>query len=193
MIYPANNEYVNYASKLVKEGEIIVYPTDTLYGLGVDATNTEAIRLLNFLKGRSEPLSVVVSDIDMIDKYAIVNPEFLDIINSLFPGPFTFLLQKKPSGLSPLVTLNSLSIGIRIPDHNFPRNIVKKSGCPIITSSINRHGKQPLIEVSQVEIDFPDLTIFEDQKVRDSLGSTIVDLTTSPPHIVRQGDGKFPV
>lgn len=192
MIYPASEEYVNYASELIKEGEIIVYPTDTLYGLGVDAIKTDAIRQLNFLKGRSEPLSIVISDIDMIDQYATINPKYMDLISTLLPGPFTFLLQKKTSNLSPLVTLNSPKLGIRIPDHNFPRGIVKKFGYPITTTSINRHGKQPLIQVSQVEIDFPDLTIFEDQKERDSLGSTIVDLTDVQPKIVRQGDGEFP-
>ena len=192
MIYPANKEYVNYASELIKEGEIIVYPTDTLYGLGVDATKTDAIRQLNFLKGRSEPLSIVVSDMEMIDLYAMVDPKYMELISTLLPGPFTFLLRKKPSNLSPLVTLNSQNLGIRIPNHNFPRGVVKNSGCPIITTSINRHGNQPLIQVSQVEIDFPDLTIFEDQKERDSLGSTIVDLTVVHPKIVRQGDGEFP-
>ncbi len=191
MIYPAKKEYLNFASELVKAGEIIVYPTDTLYGLGVDATNSESIRQINILKGRSEPLSIVVSDLDMIDEFAIIDPEFSNIISTFLPGPFTFLLRKKSSILSSLVTLGTQILGIRIPDHNFPRNIVRKVGKPIITTSINRHGKQPLTQVSQVEIDFPDLSIFEDQKVRDSLGSTIIDLTTSTPKIVRQGDGSF--
>ncbi len=193
MIYPATNEYIDFAIRLLEEGEIIAYPTDTLYGLGTDATNTDAIRELNLLKGRSIPLSIVVSDLDMLKEFAVTEPSMIPELSRLLPGPYTVLLEKKDSRLSPLVTLDSPKVGIRIPNHDFPLEIVRRTGFPIITTSINRHGKAAMTDIGRIEEDFPQLTIFEDQKLRESLGSTIVDFTVTPVRIIRQGDGKYPL
>ena len=114
-------------------------------------------------------------------------------IQKLFPGPYTVLLKKKVSELSPLITLDSTLIGIRIPKHPFPIQIVEALGKPIITTSINRHGTEPLKDISQVAIDFPDIVIFEDQIVKNSKGSTIIDMTQNNPKVVRVGDGKYPL
>lgn len=193
MIYPASKSYHQFASDLIKEGEMIVYPTDTLYGLGVDASNTHAIRKLNRLKGRSVPLTIVVSDFDMLENYAHFDSSQLPEFKKLLPGPYTLLLDKKGSDLSPSVTLDSTKIGIRIPNHSFPIEIVKLNNVPIITTSINRHGTEPIILISEMEKEFPHVTIFEDQDDHESLGSTIIDYSVKPPKIFRQGDGIFPI
>jgi tRNA threonylcarbamoyl adenosine modification protein (Sua5/YciO/YrdC/YwlC family) len=193
MIYPAEAEYLDYAVSLLADGEVIVYPTDTLYGFGVDATDTNAIRKVNALKGRSLPLSIVLEDLDHLENYAQIPEEHQELIPKLLPGPYTVLLSKNSTDLSPLVTLDSPKLGIRIPDHPFPRGLVKKLGRPIVTTSINRHGNAPLNTVSEVALDFPDIIIFEDKIIRDSQGSTIVDLTATPPRVVREGDGVFPL
>ena len=73
MIYPATNQYIDLAHNALANGEIIVYPTDTLYGFGVDATNTEAIQKLNQLKGRAQPLSIIIESINHISKYAKID------------------------------------------------------------------------------------------------------------------------
>jgi L-threonylcarbamoyladenylate synthase len=193
MIYPASKSYYQFASDLIKGGDMIVYPTDTLYGLGVDATNTHAIRKLNRLKGRSVPLTIVVSDFEMLEKYANFDSSLPTELNKLLPGPYTILLDKKETDLSPSVTLDSTRIGIRIPGHTFPIEVVKLNNVPIITTSINRHGTEPIILISEMEKEFPHVTIFEDQDAQESLGSTIIDYSVDPPQIVRQGDGIFPL
>ena len=193
MIYPATDQYIDLAKNTLKNGEVIVYPTDTLYGFGVDATNTEAIQRLNRLKGRVKPLSIILESVDHMHDFAEFDIEIKSEINKLFPGSYTVLLPSKKSDLSPLVQSGSPSIGIRIPDHFFPIELVKLLEKPIITTSINRHGTDPLNDVTQVDIDFPNVDIFEDSNHAPSKGSTILDYSTSPPEIIRDGDGPYPL
>ena len=120
MIYPATNQYINLAFKALQDGEVIVYPTDTLYGFGVDATNTNAIQRLNRLKGRVQPLSIIIKSIDQINDYAEINVNLLSELKKLFPGKYTALLSAKKNNLSPLIQNGSSKIGLRIPNHFFP-------------------------------------------------------------------------
>ena len=193
MIYPATDQYIDLANDALKNGDVIVYPTDTLYGFGVDATNTDAIRRLNRLKGRSQPLSIVLESVKHVHDFAEFDGNIESEINQLFPGGYTVLLHAKKSDLSFLVQNGSSSIGIRIPDHFFPVKLVKLLGRPIITTSINRHGTDPLNDVTQVEVDFPNVNIFEDSNHSPSKGSTIIDYTASPPLVIREGDGPYPL
>ena len=193
MIYPATDQYIDLAHNALENGEIIVYPTDTLYGFGVDATNTDAIHRLNRLKGRIQPLSIVLESVEHMHDFAEFQGEIEDEVNNLFPGAYTVLLPAESNELSPFVQNGSPNIGVRIPDHFFPVKLVKMLGKPIITTSINRHGNDPLNDVTQVEIDFPNVDIFEDSSHTPSKGSTIVDFSTSPPKVIRDGDGPYPL
>ena len=193
MIYPATAQYIDLAHNALENGEVIVYPTDTLYGFGVDATNTDAIHRLNRLKGRIQPLSIVLESVEHMHDFAEFQGEIEDEVNNLFPGAYTVLLPAESNELSPFVQNGSPNIGVRIPDHFFPVKLVKMLGKPIITTSINRHGNDPLNDVTQVEIDFPNVDIFEDSSHTPSKGSTIVDFSTSPPKVIRDGDGPYPL
>jgi len=193
MIYPATDQYIDLAHNALENGEVIVYPTDTLYGFGVDATNTDAIHRLNRLKGRIQPLSIVLESVEHMHDFAEFQGEIEDEVNNLFPGAYTVLLPAESNELSPFVQNGSPNIGVRIPDHFFPVKLVKMLSKPIITTSINRHGNDPLNDVTQVEIDFPNVDIFEDSSHTPSKGSTIVDFSTSPPKVIRDGDGPYPL
>ena len=193
MIYPATDQYIDLAHNALENGEVIVYPTDTLYGFGVDATNTDAIHRLNRLKGRIQPLSIVLESVEHIHDFAEFKGEIEIEINNLLPGAYTVLLPAESNELSPFVQNGSPNIGVRIPDHFFPVKLVKMLEKPIITTSINRHGNDPLNDVTQVEIDFPNVDIFEDSSHTPSKGSTIIDFSTSPPKVIRDGDGPYPL
>ena len=193
MIYPATEQYIDLAVNAINNGEVIVYPTDTLYGFGVDATSTDAIQRLNQLKGRVQPLSIVLESIEQIHDYAIFDSDLQNRIDPFLPGQYTVLLPAKQNKLSPLVQNGSPKVGIRIPNHFFPIKLVHLSKIPIVTTSINRHGTDPLNDVTQVEIDFPNVDIFEDSSHTTSIGSTIIDFSISPPNIVREGDGPYPL
>jgi L-threonylcarbamoyladenylate synthase len=192
MIYPATEKYIQMAVNALNNGDVIVYPTDTLYGFGVDATNSDAIQKLNRLKGRYQPLSIIIENTSQISNYAQITPEILEELEDLFPGEYTVLLPSIDSELSPLVFNSSPLVGIRIPFHFFPLQLVKILKKPIITTSINRHGNAPLNDVTQVEIDFSNVNIFEDNDHTPSLGSTIIDMSQTPYRIVREGDGEYP-
>ena len=193
MIYPATDQYIDLAHNALENGEVIVYPTDTLYGFGVDATNTDAIHRLNRLKGRILPLSIILESVEHMHDFAEFQDEIETEVNNLFPGAYTVLLPAESNELSPFVQNGSPNIGVRIPDHFFPVKLVKMLGKPIITTSINRHGNDPLNDVTQVEIDFPNVDIFEDSSHTPSKGSTIIDFSTSPPKVIRDGDGPYPL
>ena len=195
MIYPINNESINFAESLINDGEIIAYPTDTLYGFGVDATNSKAINKLNILKGRTQPLSIIVCDLNDINQYAVISNQIKKIISDFLPGPYTLLLPKKKSNLSELITYGSELIGIRIPEHDFPIKLVKKIKKPIVTTSINKKGSTPLNQTDDIEKNYPEIAIFEDQeqKLINSVGSTIIKLNNDEIKLIRQGDGKFPL
>jgi len=193
MIYPATDQYVELAYDALNNGEIIVYPTDTLYGFGVDATNTKAIQNLNKLKGRVQPLSIIINTIEEISDFGKTNESLLNKIKKYFPGKYTALLNAKKHNLSPLIQNESTKIGIRIPNHSFPIKLTKLLKKPIVTTSINRHGNEALNDVTQVEIDFPNIDIFEDVNHNPSKGSTIIDFSKTPYQIIRQGDGIFPL
>ena len=192
MIYDTKiSDSIYKASESLLDGEIIIYPTDTLYGFGVDATNTRAIRKLNELKNRKTPYSIIVSCMNMLKKYAVLTSEVEDKIHSMLPGPVTIILNKLNSNLSSLVTLDLNTVGLRIPDNDFILNVVKQVDRPIITTSINRHGEEALNNIDHIILKYDSINIFKDDISRESKGSTIIDFSTKPFKILRQGDKKI--
>mgnify|MGYP001176081731 CR=1 FL=1 len=188
MIYKAINKNINLASKLLLDGEIIVYPTDTLYGLGVDATNQEAINKINKLKNRIQPLSIIVDSFDMLNNFCLLNTQNKIDIKKYLPGPYTLLFNKKDN-LPDLLTCDSKKIGIRIPKSNFAINLVKNINKPIVTTSVNIHSQYSLNSIDEISAKFSNLNIFSGEVNLKSKGSTIIDFTLNPYKTLRQGDG----
>ena len=133
MIYRIEKDKnIELAAQLIISGNIIIYSTDTLYGFGVDATNSRAIKKLNKIKERSQAYSIIVSSLNMLKQYAIID-DFIEIeLKKIFPGPFTAILKKLDNDLSKLVTNNLSTVGIRIPDFNPILKVVQKINQPII-------------------------------------------------------------
>ena len=191
MIYQATDNNSKLAEKLILEGEIIVYPTDTLYGMGVDATNKKAINKLNQLKGRISPLSIIVNSEKMIKKYIDIKFSFKKDLNKYLPGPFTILLNNFNNMLPEELSQGTNKIGIRIPKSSFILKVVKNINRPIVTTSVNYHNMKPLDNVDMINKQFNKLSIFAEDINLNSLGSTIIDYTCSPKQVIRQGDGKI--
>ena len=190
MVYLCNNNNaIDKAVSILDSGGIIIYPTDTLYGFGVDATNSKAIEKLNLLKNRKEPLSIIISSLSEITKYGKLDNEAKKMCNQIFPGPFTVLIESIDSSLSPLVHKLSKYTGVRIPNHPFPIQLVKLLGKPIITTSVNKKGQPALNNISDIEDSFPNIDIFKDKINLSSKGSTIINLALNPYKIIRNGDG----
>ena len=180
-------EIIN-AIKAVEKGEIIVYPTDTLYALGANIFNEEVIRRLFRIKKRplSIPLPIAVFDYNDLDKIAYINKKTKKIVNKLLPGPLTLLLEKKKT-IPKIVTGGLNTIAARIPNNEIALKLLSKTG-PLTVTSANIHGKKTASIVKDLKKEFQnDVSIFLDDGKLNKSPSTIVNLTTEKPIIVRQG------
>jgi len=182
---------IKNALEQLRKGNINIYATDTIYSFGVDATNSSAITKLNILKGRESPLSIMIDNINSIKKYAFLNQKQKLTISKILPGPFTVLLNARKTTLSKFVQQNSKKIGIRIPKNDFCLKLVSEHNNPIITTSVNKHGKKSINDINLIEKIFFDINIYEDNINKNSKGSTIIDFTEAPYKVIRIGEGIF--
>jgi L-threonylcarbamoyladenylate synthase len=177
----------------LKAGKLIVYPTDTLYGLGADATSEEAVGLVREAKGRDDrPISIMCSGLGMIEEYCDVRPEQRGLLAAMFPGPFTAVLPVR-KGLPENLTLGK-TVGVRVPHYFFLTGLVKEFGKPMTGTSANlTGGKSPcsLQEVPGEVLEKAEVAI-DGGKCLHSAPSTVVDLTGKAPKVLRQGAGKLP-
>jgi len=173
------------AKKAIQEDGLAVYPTDTLYGIGCNALSQKAVEKVYSakLREKGKPLSVIVSDFEMLLRFCKVSEEQKKILHELLPGPYTFILPlKKPMPASP-----TMEIGVRVPEHAFMRQVSKELGIPIVTTSANLSGKPDVAELSSLDpavaaaVD----TIIEGGRCSYAQGSTVIDLIRMK--VVRKG------
>jgi len=182
-------------SRLIREkllqNEIIVYPTDTLYGLGVDAGSETAIKKLNTLKGRqSTPMSVLLGSVDdLLNQLESPIALIQDLIYQFLPGPLTVVAQSAGSFPTQLIGPGG-GVGFRIPAHGLATQLVQLLGRPLTTTSVNPVGASPARSYEQVSSYFPEgITLMLDTGVQsESRGSTVIDTTCQPFRILREGE-----
>lgn len=180
---------IEKAVNILENDGLVVYPTDTLYGLGANIFSQKATRKVYTIKGRdySKPLSVCVSEIGDINK--IAHLEGIEKIKELLPGPFTIILNKKEN-VSPLLTAGRNKIGIRIPDNLISRELSRKF--PITSTSANLSGEpvpESAGEIAELLGDSVDL-IIEGGRLQGT-HSTVIDWTIQPPNVIREGVKDF--
>ncbi len=198
-IHPVTPEprKIAHVVELLREGAIIVYPTDTIYGIGCDLMNRRSVeRLCHIMEIKPQKLnlSFICSDLGHISKYVkrIDTPEF-KILRKLLPGPFTFIFESN-SHVPKILDVNKKTVGIRIPDHNIPRTLVAELGNPVITTSIkdDDHIKEYTTEPEEIYEDFKNkVDVVIDGGAGGNIPSTVVDCTGEEIVIVRQGLGKI--
>ena len=186
-------ETLNNATKILQNGGVIVYPTDTLYGLGANALNEDAILKIFKIKkqDRNKPISVIVKDIKMARKIACIDSKVEKILNKIWPSPITVVLRKKEI-VSDILTGNGETVAIRISDNEFISALMKKIDFPITATSANISGENNLLKSKEIVEKFkkekfaPNLFI-DSGDIRNPTASTIIDLTTGIPKIIRVG------
>ena len=185
-----DKEVIQKAINVIKSGGVIVYPTDTLYGLGANALDSSAILRVFKIKNRplTQALPVIVSDLDMAKKLTFITQEAEQLMKIFWPGPLTIILEKKPI-VPQIITGGKEGIGLRIPKHVLPLAISKISGLPLIATSANKHGGLSPVEISDVLYQFKEgIDLFIDGgKSEIGFGSTVIDLTRRPPMLLREG------
>lgn len=193
------NEVVNQSQQILKAGGLVIAPSDTVYGLLVDATNEEAVKKLISFKSRpwGKPISVFVSDFGMLEKYVMVGTEKTHVsLHELLPGPFTIILPSKHK-VSNLLESEKGTLGVRIPDYVLINRLINTFGKPVTATSANISGSPShysintlLRELSDKKKKLIDLIIDAGTLPRNK-PSTIVDLSESEIKILRKGDIVF--
>jgi len=184
---------IQTASEFLNNAGVVVCATDTGYLLGVDGLNTEAIRKIYQIKGRSfdKPIHLVVSDIAMAKTLAHIHQEAEQVFQRFMPGPLTLIVKKKAIVPDSLVS-GLKSVGLRMPGNDFLLRLVKAGGKPITATSANRSGKSTPYSVDQVlaelgdAIEYVDL-IIDQGETQHAMPSTILDMGRTPPKILREG------
>ena len=188
-----DKDILEQAGRLINKGEVVVCPTDTGYAFSANALDTRAIAKVFHLKGRSysNPIHVAVSSIDEAGKYADIDATARFLAEHYLPGALTLVLPKKEAVPSMLVA-GLDTIGIRIPDNPVILRLTEMTRRPLTATSANVSGKPGTYSVEEVEAqlgeNIRDVALILDQgplKVREL--STIVDLSVSPPQLIRQG------
>ncbi|WP_442265626.1 L-threonylcarbamoyladenylate synthase [Tenacibaculum sp. ZS6-P6] len=193
-----NSKEIEKVVKVLQSGGVIIYPTDTVYGLGCDITNMKAMEKVARIKGvklEKSNFSFVCNDLSHLSDYVkqISTPVY-KILKRALPGPYTFILPG--STTLPKAFKKRKTVGIRVPDNNIARAIVKQLGNPIVSTSI--HDEDEVIEyTTDPELIFEkwqqivDLVI--DGGYGDNYASTVIDLTQDEPEVIREGKGSLDV
>jgi L-threonylcarbamoyladenylate synthase len=181
-------EVENIAGEL-KAGKLIVYPTETLYGLGANAFDESAVKHVFVIKKRpfDMPLSVAVSSIEMLESVAVLDRTSRKLVQKLMPGPITLIITKKPN-VPDIVTSGSDEVGIRMPDHPLALEIIKRAG-PITSTSANLHSRPDPTTVGSMVKELGDAvsTYIDCGKTKLGKPSTIVAVHEGEIEIIRSG------
>lgn len=180
---------VSQVADILRKGGIIVYPTDTVYGLGCMITNKQGIDKINHIKTSKKPKSIMFSDIKEVSQYAKVSNEAFRLMRLLLPGAYTFILPA--TRLVPrLLQRDRKAVGVRIPDHWFCRAIVEMAGEPIITTSIPLSDELIHVDPLEIEAQFGHMVnVIVDSGILPDIPSTILSLETDTLEIIRRGLG----
>lgn len=168
-------------SSYVLAGKVIVYPTDTVYGLGCLATDDEAVTRVYRIKKREfdKPLLVLASDMEMVERFFWVTPGQRGVLNRYWPGPYSFILEEKGK-LSPVLTGGKGTAGVRLPKNEFLIKMIDRVKAPVVSTSLNVSGREVLDRVDDLEREFgrrrPDI-ILNAGGMKQGKPSTLMDLT----------------
>ena len=179
------------ASEFIKQGKIVVFPTETVYGIGTNGLDGKAVRKLYEVKKRplNKPISLLVSNMEMVKSIAkdISEVEY-KIMEKFFPGPLTIILKKKDI-VPDIVTAGHDTVGVRMPSGEIARKLVELSGVPIATPSANTSGQPSGINLAEIKEQFKENVDFYIDGGNSELGisSTIVQVIDGKIEILRQG------
>ena len=197
-IYPENPNprEVDKVVRTLREGGLVIYPTDTVYALGCDALNVRAVERICQMKGvnpQKSNLSIICYDLSNLSEYAKVSNAAFKLMKKHLPGPFTFILPT--SSELPKIYKNRKEVGIRVPDNNIVRTIVRELGNPLLTMSVYDRDEQEAEYSTDPELIEEKYGGRVDLVIDGGYGgmepSTVVDCTTDDFEILRQGKGEL--
>ncbi len=183
---------------LLLRGRVVAIPTDTVYGLAAKLDDEQAVRTLAAMKGRDfdQPIAVLIARPDAVARH-LVHPHALDAVAKHWPGALTAVVQALPKATLPPQVLSRVdgaddeamsTIGVRLPDDPLAIEVIRSCGGALAVTSANMHGEPPATSAAEVaEIFGPDLPVLDGGERSGHAASTVVDLTSDPPRILREG------
>ena len=181
------------ASNLYHSGKVFIYPTDTIYGIGGNPFDQKVVRRIAEIKGRNENKQFIwmINNIENLLNYVeIVFEKHLDFLQSIWPAPVSVVLNLNER-TKRIVEFET--IAVRIPKNNFCQELLKEIGQPLISTSVNRSGQEPVNNVEELGKNFieeVDAIIFSREQTKQA-SSTIINLTSEEPKLIREGAIKF--
>ncbi|WP_085536965.1 L-threonylcarbamoyladenylate synthase [Massilibacteroides vaginae] len=197
-IYPENPnpKEIDKVINVLRDGGLVIYPTDTIYAIGCDALNVRAVEKICRMKDinpQKSNLSIICYDLSNLSEYAKVSNAAFKLMRKNLPGAFTFILPT--SSELPKIYKNRKEVGIRVPDNTIIRQIVKELGNPVLTTTIHDEDDEILEYATDPELIFEKYEKIVDVVIDGGYGglnpSTVVDCTTDDFEIVRQGKGEL--
>jgi L-threonylcarbamoyladenylate synthase len=188
-VLTATKANIMAAAQIVRQGGLVVYPTETVYGLGCDPLNVEAIQRLLDVKGeRNKPLPILASSIDDAEKIASISLNGKKLAAKFWPGALTMVFPKKPV-LPDVVTFGWSSVGLRIPGNTIALDLIRFSGGLLVGSSANMSGEAPPRNVREVSDELKCMVdvVLDGGTAIHGMPSTVADLTSKKPRILRDG------
>jgi tRNA threonylcarbamoyl adenosine modification protein (Sua5/YciO/YrdC/YwlC family) len=194
-IHPVNPEprHIARATEILKAGGVVIYPTDTVYGMGCSVENKNAIEKVYLIKRQRQdkPFSFVCADLTHISEYAHVSNAAFKLMKRLIPGPYTFILPAaRMKHLPKILVSKRRTVGIRVPDSPVTLALVRSLGHPILSTSVTTDDGEILNDPALIAEHFRNrVELILDGGVLVSEPSTVIDLTTDTPTILREGAG----
>lgn len=185
-------EKLQEAAKLLRQGRTVAFPTETVYGLGADARSSEAVADIFSAKGRpsDNPLIVHIADRSQLEELAAPPEEAVSrLLDAFWPGPLTVVLPALPGVLSPLVTAGLSTVGLRMPDHPVALQLIAEAGCPVAAPSANRSGRPSPTQAAHVLEDLAGRIagVVDGGETGVGVESTVVEYAGGALHILRPG------
>jgi len=175
----------------LRDGELIIYPTDTIYGIGCDMKNSKALEKLNRLKNRptNKSFSFICNNMSEAAHFARISNAAHRVMKRFLPGPYTFVLPMG-SGVPKKMASADHAVGIRIPNHPITLALAKEFGSPIITTSVNTSNEQPINAIGDLSHMFTSaVAVIIDGGPLENQPSSIIDFTEDIPRVIREGKG----
>src|SRR5690625_977299 len=201
-IHPENPQkrHLDTVIECLKNGGIIIYPTDTIYGIGCDIYNKKAVERICRIKGldpKKVNLSFICEDLSHLSTFArnLSNPTFR-ILKAALPGPYTFILPASKE-TPKIIQSKKDTVGLRVPDHIISQEIVRKLGNPLMSTSLPMQDEEHVSYYTDPEIIYDlfhkQVDIIIDSGIGNMTPSTVVDCTQDEPQLIRQGQGEWPI
>ena len=183
-------DLIEQAAAVIRSGGLVAFPTETVYGLGANATDPDAVDRIFSAKQRPavDPLIVHLASVDQLSTVALDLPEIGRELTTLWPGPLTLILKRHPS-IPPNVSAGLDTVGVRVPSHPVARALIAAAGVPIAAPSANRFSRPSATTAAHVLEDLQGHVdmVLDGGATTFGIESTIVDVTSDPPRILRYG------